>query len=321
MWECTMKDEQITRIRDKVFQTFAVAENDFESGAILLDSEKYRTCIPLFRESLLGGIKALILLQSDELPPESNLIEAYNKHQVDKHIKLDIGPQEILEKLKTAEEDSIKNPLNISKKSIQDLDICSKHIEKFLGKAHRWLKKMLLTVKEKKRKETIRKVVLISVAAVVAIFVVVQAGMFFSSLSRGLTAEYFVGQNFENPLKTKREKSIDFNWELGSLVADHVDNVSIRLTGRVKAPRHGRYTFITHSDDGTRLWIDDKLIIDDWNVHPEETRTAEIDLEEGYHAIKLEYFEGNGFASLKLLWTPPGETDQKVIKPAFLRKN
>lgn len=316
-----MKDERIIAVRDKVFQIIAVAEDDFESASLLLDSEKYRTSVPLYKRSLLDGVKALLHLHSDELPPGPDLIALYNRLEADKQIKLGADLQEIIEKLNAAEQDALKNPLRMSKESIQALEFCSKHIETFLAKAHKLLKRNLLTSEERKKKEVIKKVVLIAVSAVVAVFVLVQVGLFLSSLNHGLNAEYFEGQNFEKPIKTKREKRIDFNWDLGSLVEDYVDNVSIRCTGRIKAPSTGRYTFLTRSDDGTRLWIDDKLIIDDWNVHPEDTRSAEVDLEEGYHHIKLEYFEGEGFASLKLLWIRPGTEEQQIIKPSFLRRN
>lgn len=315
-----MNDERISAIREKVFSELAIAEDNFESAVLLYESERYRTSIPLFKNSALSGIKALLMLHLDDLPDDSLLVDSYNQAEISKNIKLDIGLNEILKKLKDAEQDSIDHPLTISKESIKALDICHKQIENFLGKANKLIKKSLLTTQKIKKKKQVKKLAIIICAGAAAAIALAICIHYILTLGNGLTGSYFSDQNFEKLIKTRRDKKIDFDWGLGNLIKDHPDYVFISWTGKLKAPKSGEYRFITRSDDGVRLWIADKLIIDDWTIHAEKDQAANINLEKGYHRIKVEYFEGEGFASIKLLWNIPGTEGQKVISSSYLRK-
>jgi len=316
-----MKDERIIVIREKVNTEFALAEDNFESADLLYESEKYRTSIPLFRDSVLCGIKALLMLSLDDLPDDSLLVGSYYQSEISKEIKLDIGLNEVLTKLRKAEQDSIEHPLSISKESIKNLDICYKQIENFLAKASRLTKKSLLTTKEIKRRKYVRKLTITAFAGIVTIFVLANIIHFILTLGNGLSGEYFADQNFSQLIKTRKDKKIDFDWSIENIINNYSDNVSIRWSGKIKAPRSGEYEFITISDDGARVWIDDKLIIDDWNVHASEERRVKTNLEKGYHGIKVEYFEGEGFANMTLMWIIPGKKKQEIISPSYLRPN
>ena len=78
---------------------------------------------------------------------------------------------------------------------------------------------------------------------------------------------------------------------------------------------------MTRSDDGIRLWIDDKLIIDDWRLHGAEYNKKNIDMKKGYHKIKIEYFEagGGGPACMSLMWIIPGMKKEQVVSSSYLR--
>ncbi len=106
----------------------------------------------------------------------------------------------------------------------------------------------------------------------------------------------------------RTDSTIDFDWGGG---APHEgmnqDNFSIRWTGFMKPEHSGTYSIHTVTDDGVRLWVGDELLIDDWNQHPPEENSANVNLQaEQYYPIKMEFFEGGGGAMARLLWTPPG---------------
>jgi hypothetical protein len=61
----------------------------------------------------------------------------------------------------------------------------------------------------------------------------------------------------------------------------------------------GRYTFSTHSDDGVRLYVDDRLVIDSWRPM-RGYRSGTLNLSEGTHTVRLEYFERTGAARVRL---------------------
>jgi LysM repeat protein len=60
-----------------------------------------------------------------------------------------------------------------------------------------------------------------------------------------------------------------------------------------------------------RVWVGDRLIIDQWYDHAAQTRVADVNLTAGDHRIKVEYYEAGGLASAKVSWAlvqPPSST-------------
>ena len=82
--------------------------------------------------------------------------------------------------------------------------------------------------------------------------------------------------------------------------------MSIRWSGDFVAPATGRYLFSITSDDGCRLKVDDRTLVDDWTVHSQQTAYASIGLHEGqsYHIV-FEYFDNGGDAVATLRWRMP----------------
>jgi hypothetical protein len=136
----------------------------------------------------------------------------------------------------------------------------------------------------------------------------------------GLRAELFVG---EPPLTNKRTTRIDpqvnFLWGEGtpdlSMPAEHF---SIRWTGWLKAPRPGRYRLITASDDGVRVWLDDRLIIDLWRGQFLTRGAAEVELNDRAHALRIEYFEAVSTASMSFRWQQVGGFPEEAVPPTAL---
>ena len=106
-----------------------------------------------------------------------------------------------------------------------------------------------------------------------------------------------------NPVTTRYYKTIDFDWGKKS-PAEGVtaDYFSARYTGEFQFSG-GRYRFIATMDDGMRVWIDGNLIIDSWRSGSARTLTADVDVGQGKHTIKIEFFEEKGDAVCKLRWT------------------
>jgi len=126
---------------------------------------------------------------------------------------------------------------------------------------------------------------------------------------KGLSAEYYNNKNLEGEPKLKRiDKNVKFQWDdKGPAKEIGEDNFSVRWSGYVKAPKTGSYNLRTSTDDGVRLYFEDKLVIDDWNNHAVETRNYTVQLEEGkLYKIKMEYYEDGGGAVAVLGWNKPG---------------
>jgi hypothetical protein len=101
------------------------------------------------------------------------------------------------------------------------------------------------------------------------------------------------------PLVSKTVNRIDFKWGMGApdprVGADHfatVASTSIALPA-------GKYRMRTISDDGLRVFVDGKKVIEDWTWHAPKSNDAEIALDGGAHAVRIEHFEIDGFAQLQ----------------------
>ena len=123
------------------------------------------------------------------------------------------------------------------------------------------------------------------------------------SAETGLLGEYFNNTELKGtPMFTRIDK--DINVDFGDVRDPRTwEHFSVRWTGYITAPKTGRYTFTTWSDDGVRLFIDGKEVISNWTQHEQTANEAEIDLVAGKkYEIKLEYYQTMGLAVIRLGW-------------------
>ncbi len=81
---------------------------------------------------------------------------------------------------------------------------------------------------------------------------------------------------------------------------------ALRWKGNLLAPQDGRYKFYLSTDDGSRLYLGGKLILDNGGIHPAQERVAELDLKAGAQSFVLTYFDGGGQTAFDLKWRGPG---------------
>ncbi len=81
---------------------------------------------------------------------------------------------------------------------------------------------------------------------------------------------------------------------------------SIEWRGVIEIPETGLYTFATYSDDGSYLYIDDQMVVDNGGSHGAVYREGQIELSAGEHDILVRYFQAGGSREMELWWTPPG---------------
>jgi len=78
---------------------------------------------------------------------------------------------------------------------------------------------------------------------------------------------------------------------------------SVRWNGFIVAPQNGTYTIYTNSDDGVRLFVDNKKVIENWTNHGQVYDSVEINLKKGQIVpVTLEFYQGLGGLTCQLLW-------------------
>ncbi|WND39812.1 ricin-type beta-trefoil lectin domain protein [Streptomyces sp. BB1-1-1] len=95
-------------------------------------------------------------------------------------------------------------------------------------------------------------------------------------------------------------------------------NFVTHVLGNLDAAQAGSYTFRLTSDDGSRLWIDDQLVVNHDGLHGPEPKDATVDLTAGSHSLRIEHFERDGGQQLTLAWKPPGAPGFSVVPNSVL---
>ncbi len=119
----------------------------------------------------------------------------------------------------------------------------------------------------------------------------VWAGAFYNSRDFG-----------DAPVLYRQDASIRFDWQAGhpgtGVLSDNFSAVWT-TTSHFQA---GTYRFFTLADDGARVYVDDVLVLEDWNIHPATQSFGDVYLSQGNHTIRVEYFEAEGLASISVWW-------------------
>ena len=119
----------------------------------------------------------------------------------------------------------------------------------------------------------------------------------------GLRGEYFANQEFKgSPALTRIDPEVNFDWGGGSpgssLPPDHF---SVRWTGSLVPQESGEFQISIRSDDGSRLYVNGELFIDNWGLHAGVTKSRPITLRKGTPVdLRLEYYENDGGALVQL---------------------
>ncbi len=130
----------------------------------------------------------------------------------------------------------------------------------------------------------------------------------------GLRGRYYNGRNFGELANIRTDSQLDFMWEGGESPAPGVDSrFSVIWTGTIEPLYSETYTIKTVNDDGVRLWVNNQLLIDDWESHGPLERSGNITLQEGeQYDIWLEYFNGGGAGTLQFIWVSPTQPEEII---------
>ncbi len=149
-----------------------------------------------------------------------------------------------------------------------------------------------------------------------------------AELKPGLVGEYYSLPNavedfpkLSPELKpTLRRVDATIDWEPSDEAwpnARLVDHFAVRWSGVLRVPKNATYTLILESDDGSRLTIDGRQLIDNGGQHVMDEKSGEIVLTAGDHPIVLDYFQIEGGKGCKFLWSS-GEIERASVPASAL---
>jgi hypothetical protein len=130
----------------------------------------------------------------------------------------------------------------------------------------------------------------------------------------GLRAQYYDGRDFTALKLTRVDPTVDFQWGAGSPDPSiGADTFSVRWDGFVEPSGSETYRFYVTSDDGVRLWVDGKLLVDNWTDHAATENSGTITLTAGVrYDIRMEFYENGGDATATLSWSSPSVSKRIV---------
>ncbi len=124
----------------------------------------------------------------------------------------------------------------------------------------------------------------------------------------GLTGQYFTGLKFDKLVRKQKDANLNFDWGLKGPDGMPDDSYSVKWNGKLKVEKTGDYSIVGTSDDGIRVWLDNKQIINEWRKQAPFNTYAKVHLQAGKeYPIKIDYFEQDGGAQFHLTWIPPVE--------------
>ena len=129
----------------------------------------------------------------------------------------------------------------------------------------------------------------------------------------GLLYEYYKASadslatfTFEDPTVSGQVETFDLS------ASQDVDGFVMRFTGLIEIDTAGTYTFYTTSDDGSQLFIDGALVVDNDGHHGPLQQSGTVSLSPGFHAIVVTYFQAGGGMTLDVQWSGPGIAQEDI---------
>ncbi|GAB3564362.1 PA14 domain-containing protein [Spirosoma luteolum] len=138
----------------------------------------------------------------------------------------------------------------------------------------------------------------------------------------GLKGQYYTGTQFEKLVMTRTDPSLHFDWR-GRTPGPGLPQsyYSVRWTGKLLAPTTGTYVFFAKVDDGIRLWVGNRLVIDAWQLHDSVNFKGAVILKAGEaYDLRVDYFNDMLGGVIDLFWQLPNSTTQAPITAQYFRQ-
>ncbi|NBV24135.1 MAG: hypothetical protein EBS05_19725 [Proteobacteria bacterium] len=123
----------------------------------------------------------------------------------------------------------------------------------------------------------------------------------------GLLGTYYSRPDCTGEVLKRLDAQVNFDWaDKSAAPGVPIDDFSVRWTGQVQAQHAENYTFHVEADDGVRVWLGDRQIIDEWRQQSTTVVSQPVALNAGqFYPLTIEYFSAKPPAMAKLKWSSP----------------
>ena len=136
----------------------------------------------------------------------------------------------------------------------------------------------------------------------------------------GLRAQYYQGAELRGPSVDRIDSTVDFFWAAGQPPRPAPrDLYSVRWTGKLTTRVSERTRLHARYDDGVRIWVGGKLILDDWTGrYVIVDQGVDVDLVAGQPVdLRIEYFNGGDRGVIQLFWSSPRQPEEIIPESAL----
>ena len=153
-----------------------------------------------------------------------------------------------------------------------------------------------------------------------------------TAVGTGLLGQYYTNSsttytnaanfNSTNRFLTRVDPVVDFNWTNGTTPDLSNGLYTVRWTGQVQPQFSETYFFDVQSDDGCKLWVNDQLLINEWQSQTLRDWTNVIALQAGTrYDIRLDYLQAGGAAQAHLYWYSPSQPREIIPNSSLYPTN
>jgi len=128
----------------------------------------------------------------------------------------------------------------------------------------------------------------------------------------GLKGDYYAGRDFNTFVVSQRDAAIDFDWHHENPVPGlPAEDFSVRWTGWLVPPATGHYVLRITVDDGARLWLDGRQLLNEWRGQSLSYYDIPLDLQAGRaYALRLDYCQYSWSTRALLAWQRPNDVPE-----------
>jgi beta-glucosidase len=291
-----------------------------KSGTDLTCGNEYKALIPAVKQGLINeaeidkAVKRLFearfrlgMFDPQEMVPYSRIPFEVNDSPANRALALKAAQESIV---------LLKNQNNILplKKDIKSIAVIgpnADYLEALLGNYNGVPSKWTTPLEGIKQKVSANTKVLYALGTTLtgeALVPVPSSALLTPDGRKGLKGEYFNNKDLQGAaVATRVDEQLNFNWFTNAPVPQlPTDNFSVRWTGIFVPPVSGTYELGARADDGVRIYLDDKLLVEDWRDRGAKTVTKPVELEGGrQYKIRIEYYDRYHIGEVHLVWSPP----------------